>query len=391
MLNFDFYSPTYFAFGRGTEARTGELALRFGGKRGLVHYGSGSVIRSGLLDRVRRSLTEAGVYFTELGGVVPNPRASLVYEGIEICRREKLDFVLGVGGGSSVDSAKAIALGVPYEGDFWDFYCGLAVPEIALPIGSIVTLAATGTEGSNSSVISNDLRGNLKCGVNSDLVRPLFSILNPELTFTVPKYHTACGATDILSHIIERYFTNTTGVELTDRLAEAVFPRVMEAARVALQNPEDYEARADLLWCGTLAHNNILGTGRQQDWSSHRIEHALSAEFDVAHGAGLAVVIPNFLTYTLEHDPARFARFATRMFGLEPEGKTELELGRSGIEAFRAFLDEIGMPKTLGDLGIGREHIPQLLRAVVPNNGDLVGYFQPLTEQDVTKIFELCL
>ncbi|HHV42395.1 MAG TPA: iron-containing alcohol dehydrogenase [Clostridiaceae bacterium] len=391
MLNFDFYSPTYFAFGRDTESRVGELTKRFGGTKALVHYGQGSVIRSGLLDKVRNSLTEAGIEFVELGGVVPNPRATLVYEGIELCRREKVDFVLGIGGGSSVDSAKAIAIGVPYEGDFWKFYCGQDQPKTALPIGSIVTLAATGTEGSNSSVISNDLMGNLKCGVNSDLIRPTFSILNPELTYTVPDYHTSCGATDILSHIIERYFTNTEEVELTDLMSEAVFTRVMSAAKEALRNPEDYEARADLLWGGTLAHNNILGVGREQDWSSHRLEHALSSEFDVAHGAGLAVIVPNFMLYTINQCPARFARFAVKMFGLSATGKSDLELGKEGIKAFRAFLDEIKMPKTLADLGISREHIPRLQKAVVPNNGDLVGYFQPLDKDDVIKIFELSL
>lgn len=391
MIDFDFFSPTYFAFGRGSENRIGELAARYGSRRVLIHYGKGSVVKSGLLDRVRQSLTNFDISFVELGGVVPNPRASLVYKGIELGRQADVDLVLGVGGGSAVDSAKAIALGIPYEGDFWDFYSGKTSPIRSLPVGSIVTLAATGTEGSNSSVITNDYLDNLKNGTNTDLIRPVFSVLNPELTYTVPDYHTACGATDILSHIIERYFTNTTEVELTDRMSEAVFTRVMEAAREALADPQNYEARADLLWGGTLAHNNILGAGREQDWSSHRMEHALSAEFDVAHGAGLAVIIPNYLTYTLEHDPARFCRFAVKMFGVDPKGRSELETGREGIRKFREFLDEIKMPKTFGDLGIGAGDIPQLLKSVIPNNGDLLGYFQPLTEEDVVNIFELCL
>jgi len=391
VIDFDFFSPTYFAFGRGCENRVGELAARYGSRRILIHYGQGSVVKSGLLDRVRQSLVSYEISFVELGGAVPNPRASLVYEGIKLGRQADVDLILGIGGGSAVDSAKAIALGIPYEGDFWDFYSGKAVPMRSLPVGSIVTLAATGTEGSNSSVITNDYLGNLKNGTNTDLIRPVFSILNPELTYTVPEYHTACGATDILSHIIERYFTNTPEVELTDRMSEAIFTRIMEAAKEALADPYSYEARADLLWGGTLAHNDILGAGREQDWSSHRMEHALSAEFDVAHGAGLAVIIPNYLTYTLEHDPARFARFAVKMFGVDPVGRSERETGREGIKKLREFLDEIRMPKTLADLGIRSDDIPQLLKSVVPNNGDLLGRFQPLTKEDVVKIFELSL
>lgn len=387
MLNFDFYSPTYFAFGRASENRAGELTKRFGGSKVLLHYGGGSVIRSGLLDKVRQSLDEAGLAFVELGGVVPNPRASLVYQGIELSRQEKVDFVLGIGGGSAVDSAKAIALGVPYAGDFWDFYSNQARPEKCLPLGSIVTLAATGTEGSSSSVITNDLQNNIKNGTGSNLIRPLFSILNPELTFTVPDYHTACGATDILSHIIERYFTNTKEVELTDRLSEAVFITVMAAARRALANPEDYEARADLLWGGTLAHNDLLGVGREQDWSSHRMEHALSAFCDVAHGAGLAVLIPSFLEYTIDQDPARFARFAQNIFALPREGRDDRELGLAGIKSFRSFLREIKMPQTLGELGIKKDDIACILDLVIPNNGDLLGYFRPLAREDMEKIF----
>lgn len=284
MENFNFYAPTYFAFGKDREADCGKLVTRFGGKKVLIHYGGGSVIRSGLLDRVKASLKEASIDFIELGGVKPNPRSGLVYEGIELCKKEGVDFVLAVGGGSVIDSAKAIAAGVLYEGDFWDFYCGKPVDK-ALPIGTVLTISAAGSEGSPDSVITKE-EGMLKRGASGEAYRPKFSILNPALTQTLPAYQTACGITDIIAHLYERYLTNTQNVEVTDRMIEALILAMVNEGPKAVANPDDYESRANIMWGGMMAHNNSCGVGRSQDWTSHTIEHELSALYDCAHGAG---------------------------------------------------------------------------------------------------------
>ncbi len=390
MLNFDFCSPTYFAFGKDTEARIGELTKSFGGTKVLLHYGTGSVERSGLLDRIRKALTECAVDYVELGGVLPNPRASLVYEGIKLCRKEKVDFVIGVGGGSAIDSSKAIALGVCYDGDFWDFYDQKAEPKKALPIATVLTLAATGSEGSNSSVISNEEAGT-KYGCNSELIRPVFSIMNPELTYTLPEYQTACGVVDMLSHILERYFTNTKNVELTDRLCEAVMINLIDNAPLALENPEDYEARANLMWAGTLAHNNLLGVGREQDWSSHQMEHELSALYDVAHGAGLAVVFPAFMKYTMKNHVMRYVQLAHRVWNIDIDFENPEETAKAGIRAFESFFASLGMPTTFEELGAKAEDIPYLAERVRIKSGDKLGFFQPLSREDIKNIYELCL
>ena len=289
MNNFNFYSPTYFVFGKERENETGKYVSRFGGKKVLIHYGSGSVVRSGLLDRVKKSLQESSIAFCELGGVVPNPRSGLVYKGVEICKNEKVDFILAVGGGSVIDSAKAIALGAVYDGDFWDFYNGKRV-EKALPVATILTLTAAGSEGSTGSVITHE-NGMLKRAANSDLLRPVFSILNPELTCSLPPYQTACGATDMMAHVMERYFTNTKNVEITDRLCEGILLTIINETPKVLADPNNYDARANLMWAGMVAHNDICGVGREQDWSSHNLEHELSGLYDVAHGAGLSVML----------------------------------------------------------------------------------------------------
>ena len=290
MDNFNFYSPTYFAFGKDREQDAGALVKRFGGTKVLIHYGGGSVIRSGLLERVKASLEAEGFPYVELGGVKPNPRSGLVYEGIELCKREGVDFILAVGGGSTIDSSKAIAAGVVYEGDFWDFYCGKTIDR-ALPIGTILTIAAAGSEGSPDSVITNE-NGMFKRGATGDAIRPKFSILNPALTQTLPPYQTACGITDIMAHLYERYLTNTKEVEVTDRLIEALLLTMIHEGPRVIENPDNYDARANIMWAGTVAHTNIVGVGREQDWNSHGIEHELSALYDCAHGAGLAVIMP---------------------------------------------------------------------------------------------------
>lgn len=293
MENFTFYSPTYFVFGKEEENNTGKYVKRFGGNRVLIHYGGGSVVRSGLLDRVKASLEAEGISYVELGGVKPNPRSGLVYEGIELCRKEKVDFVLAVGGGSSIDSSKAIAAGTLYDGDFWDYYQGKMV-EKALPIGTVLTIAAAGSEGSPDSVITKE-EGMLKRGGHGEALRPAFSILNPALTQTLPAYQTACGVTDIMAHLFERYFTNTQDVEVTDRVIEGLLSTMIHEAPKVIEDPDHYQARANIMWAGMMAHNDCCGVGRVQDWASHDMEHELSAIYDCAHGAGLAVVFPAWM------------------------------------------------------------------------------------------------
>ena len=305
MENFTFYSPTYFSFGKDTESGAGALVKRFGGRKVLIHYGGGSVVRSGLLDRVKKSLSDEGVPFVELGGVKPNPRSGLVYEGIDLCKKEQVDFILAVGGGSVIDSSKAIAAGVLYDGDFWDFYCGTPIKE-ALPVGTILTIAAAGSEGSPDSVITNE-NGMFKRGAGSDAIRPKFIILNPALTETLPAYQTACGITDIMAHLYERYLTNTKEVEVTDRLIEGLLLTMIHEGPRVIEDPNNYEARANIMWAGMMAHNNSCGVGRSQDWNSHNIEHELSAMYDCAHGAGLAVTMPAVFEYVMDHDVNRFA------------------------------------------------------------------------------------
>ena len=384
MENFNFYSPTYFAFGKDREADCGELVKRFGGSKVLLHFGGGSVIRSGLLDRVKKSLEKSGIEYVELGGVMPNPRSGLVYEGIDLCRKEGVDFILAVGGGSSIDSAKAIAIGVPYDGDFWDFYSGKA-PQKALPVGTILTIAAAGSEGSGDSVITKE-NGMLKRGAGGDCLRPKFSILNPQLTCTLPAYQTACGATDIMAHIFERYFTNTTEVEVTDRLCEALLMTMIKETPRVIADPNNYDARANIMWAGTVAHNDIIGRGRSEDWNSHAIEHELSGLYDCAHGAGLAVIMPAWMEYVMHHNVMRFAQMATRVFGVEMDFENPEVTAKEGICRFRKFLKSIGMPINFAELGAKEEDIPLLVDKLNPGDG---WGFVPLKRKDVTAIYEI--
>ena len=390
MLNFTFCVPTRFVFGKGVEKQTGKELKALGAKKVLIHYGGGSVIRSGLMQSVVDSLEAEGIAHVSLGGVVPNPRASLVYEGIELGRRENVDFILAVGGGSALDSAKAIALGIPYEGDFWDFYIGKAAPATRIPVGTVLTLAATGSESSNSSVITRE-DTKQKVGLNSELNRPVIAIMNPELTMTLPPYQTACGATDIMAHAMERYFTNETEVDVTDRLCEAVISSTVRAARIAMKDPCNYDARANLMWAGTIAHNDTVGVGRLGDFASHRIEHELSAMYDVAHGAGLAVVFPAWLRYNLEtgHNVMRLAQFAVRIWGCTMNFEDPAETALRGIEAYEQFLNEIGMPTTMKALGARTEDIPELTRRVRRGPDGTVGQFQKLGDAAIERIFRI--
>ncbi len=386
MNNFNFYSPTYFEFGRDTEAKAGKLVKRFGGKKVLVHFGGGSVVKSGLLERVIKSLEEEKIAHIELGGVVPNPRSGLVYEGIELCRKENVDFILAVGGGSVIDSSKAIAIGVPYEGDFWDFYQGTPIKE-ALPVATVLTLSAAGSEASLSSVITHE-DGNVKRGTGSNLIRPVFSILNPELTTTLPAYQTACGATDMFAHVLERYFTNTKNVEITDRICEGILLTIINETPKALANPNDYDARANIMWAGMVAHNDICGVGREQDWGTHQLEHELSALYDVAHGAGLAVMFPAWMKFVYKQDIPRFAQFATRVFGCQMDFQNSERTVLEGIRRFEEFLVSIGMPIRFKELGAKAEDIPTLIKMLkLEKRG--VGNFVKLSVEDIEAIYKL--
>lgn len=392
MENFSFYAPTYFAFGEGAENRAGELVRRFGGSKVLIHYGGGSVVRSGLLERVEKSLNSEGIKWITLGGVKPNPRSGLVYEGIELCRREGIDFILAVGGGSTIDSSKAIAAGTVYDGDFWDFYEGKPVTK-ALPIGTVLTIAAAGSEGSPDSVITKE-EGMIKRGASGEAYRPKFSILNPELTCTLPPFQTACGATDIIAHLYERYLTNTADVQTTDRMIEALILAMKEEAPKVIANPNDYQARANIMWAGMMAHNNSCGVGRSQDWTSHNLEHELSALYDCAHGAGLAVVMPAVFRYTLKHDPARFAQIAKRVWEVPADFGTTEEIALKGIEELQKFLVSIGMPKNFEELGAKAEDIPYLAHTCCYGDGAGSGKvygFTVLSEEDVQNIYRLML
>ena len=377
-------------FGRGAESQTGTLVRALGGTKALLHFGGGSVKRNGVYDAVVKSLEAASVEYVPLGGVQPNPRSGLVREGIALCRKEGVDFVLAVGGGSVIDSAKAIAFGTLYDGDFADFYFGKDVknqPQVpkALPVGTVLTIAAAGSEGSANSIINLE-PGNLKRGATGDALRPKFSVLNPEFTFTLPSFQTACGLTDIFAHVVERYFTPTKEVEITDALCEAVMRTVVKEGAKVMANPRDYEARANIMWAGTVAHNNVCGVGRAQDWSSHGIEHELSALYDCAHGAGLAVVMPAWMEYVMAADVARFARFAERVWDVR-EGTPE-EMAKEGIRRYRAWLKSIGMPLSFAELGAKEADIPRLA-ANLHLGGKMLGAFRPLSESDVREILKL--
>ncbi len=389
MENFTFYSPTFFAFGKETENQAGEYIKRFGGTKVLIHYGGSSAKKSGLLDRVEASLNKEGIPYVMLGGVKPNPRSGLVYEGIDLCKKEGVDFILAVGGGSVIDSSKAIAAGVVYDGDFWDFYSGKPIEE-ALPVGTILTIAAAGSEGSPDSVITKE-EGMFKRGASGNAIRPKFSILNPELTETLPPYQTAAGLTDIMAHLYERYLTNTKDVEVTDRLIEGLLLTIKHEGPRVIADPNCYEARANIMWAGMVAHNHICGVGRSQDWNSHNIEHELSALYDCAHGAGLAVTMPAVFKYVMNHDVMRFARVATRVWGCQMDFDHPEVTALEGINAFQNFVVSLGMPRNFEELGAKKEDIPKLVEMLCRGDGreGSISGFVTLDEEDCTKIYEM--
>ena len=389
MFGFNYFTPTKVVFGRDTELKVAELIREFGGTRVLIHYGGGSVIRSGLLKRVTDVLDAAGIAYVTLGGAVPNPHLSLVYEGIELCRREGVDFLLAVGGGSAIDSAKAIGYGVTNEGDVWDFYDYKRKATACLPLGVILTLAATGSEMSDSSVITKE-DGWIKRGYSSDHGRPKFAIMNPELTMTLPDYQTACGCADIMMHTMERYFTNGGNMEITDAIAEGLMRTVMVNAEILAKDPKNYDARAEVMWAGSLSHNGLTGCGNDGgDWMTHMLEHELGGMYDVAHGAGLAASWGSWARYVYRDCLPRFRRFAVNVMGVEPAG-TDEEIALKGIEAMEAFFRRIHMPTNLRELGVNptEEEYAALARKCAIGVGGAQGSARLLREEDMLAIYK---
>jgi len=387
MDNFVFQNPTKIVFGKDTDLQVGEQTALHA-KKVLLHYGGGSIKKSGLYDRVKKSLNDAGVEVVELGGAQPNPRLKLVREGILLCREKDIQFILAVGGGSVIDSAKAIAVGVPYDGDVWDFYDGKGTPQKALPVGVVLTIPAAGSESSPSSVITND-DGALKRGLTVEIIRPVFAIMNPVLTFTLPAFQTACGAADIMAHIMERYFTNTEHVEFTDRLCEAGLKTIISNVPAILRTPENYDARAEVMWVGSVAHNDLFGTGREGDWASHMIEHEISGIYDVAHGAGLAVVFPAWMKHVYAHNVQRFVQFAHRVWNVEIDFGNPEATALEGIRRIEQFFTSIGLPVTLAQLGVKDDRYAEMAKKSTQGDKFTVGGFVKLKSKDVHEILTL--
>ena len=390
MFNFKYFTPTKVVFGKGTELKTAQLIREFGGKKVLIHYGSGSVVRSGLLKKVTDNLKDAGIAFVTLGGAVPNPRLSLVYEGIELCKKEGVDFLLAVGGGSAIDSAKAIGYGVANDGDVWDFYDYKRKATGCLPLGVILTLAATGSEMSDSSVITKE-EGLVKRGYSSDFCRPKFAIMNPELTMTLPDYQTACGCTDIMMHTMERYFTNGGNMEITDALAEGLLRTVVANAKILRDDPKNYDARAEVMWAGSLSHNGLTGCGNDGgDWMTHKLEHELGGLYDVAHGAGLAAVWGSWARYVYKYCLPRFRRFAVNVMGVTETG-TDEEIALKGITALEDFFRSINMPTNLRELGVEAtdEDLVTMAHKCAVGVSGAMGSAKLLREEDMLAIYRM--
>ena len=392
MFDFRYFTPTKVIFGKNTELQTAALIREFGGKKVLIHYGGGSVIRSGLLKRVTDNLEEAGIDYVTLGGAVPNPRLGLVYEGIELCKKEGVDFLLAVGGGSAIDSAKAIGYGVANEGDVWDFYDYKRKVTGCLPLGVILTIAATGSEMSKSSVITKE-DGLIKRGCSSDFGRPRFAIMNPELTMTLPDYQTACGCTDIMLHTMERYFTNGGNMEITDAIAEGLLRTVMKNAEILVKDPKNYDARAEVMWAGSLSHNGLTGCGSDGgDWMTHKLEHELGGLYDVAHGAGLAAIWGSWARYVCDSCLPRFKRFAVQVMGVEEKG-SDKEIALKGIEALEDFFRRIKMPTNLRELGVttSEEDMKTMAHKCAVGLGGSGGSAKVLHEEDMLAIYKASL
>jgi len=390
MQDFNFYTPTQVVFGQKGEDKVGELINALNCKKVLVHFGGNSAKKSGLLDRVFDSLTQSGIDYVSLGGVVPNPRLSKVYEGIDLCKKENVDFILAIGGGSVIDSAKAIGYGMTNDCDVWDFYMKKAVPTSCLPIGTILTLSAAGSEMSNSSVITNE-EGWLKRGCNSDYCRPKFAIMNPELTYTLPPYQTASGSTDILMHTMERYFTQGGTMELTDGISEALMRTVINNSKILMKDPTNYEARAEVMWAGSLSHNGLTGCGSIGDWACHQLEHELGGMFDVAHGAGLAAVWGSWARYVYKYNVARFAQFAVNVLGVPNDFSDQEKTALAGIEAMEAYYHSINMPTSISELGVEicEDEMKELAYKCSFQNTRTVGGVKALNTEDMIEIYKM--
>ena len=391
MRDFVYHVPTEVVFGKQSEEKVASLVKKYGGHKVLVHYGGRSAKKSGLLDKICGLLRDGGVDFVCLGGVVPNPRLSLVHEGIDLCRKEGVDFILAIGGGSVIDSAKAIACGVPYDGEVWDFYLGKAEPACYLPVACVLTIPAAGSEMSEASVITNE-DGDVKLGYSNQMSRPRFAIMNPVRTFTLPPYQTAAGVTDMIMHTMERYFSHDGDMDLTDAVAEAVMRSMMDNVFKVLADPEDYRARAQIMWGGSLAHNDLTGCGLASDWATHGIEHELSGMFDVTHGAGLAAIWPSWARYVFKEDVSRFVRFAVNVMGV-PQDFTDPEgTAVKGIEAMERFYHAIGMPVNIHEL-IGREitddEIKEMVRKCTRDYQITQGSFKVLGAKDIETIYRM--
>jgi len=389
MKNFSFYSPIKIIFGKDSEDSVGKETKKYG-KKVLLHYGGGSIKKTGLYDKVIRSLHEENIEVVELGGVKPNPRLSMVREGIDLCRKEKIEFILAVGGGSAIDSAKTIAAGTLYDGDVWDFFTGKkARIKEAIPIGVVLTIPAAGSEVSPDMVITNEDGWYKKAGIGSDHLFSKFSILNPEITFTLSAKQTVIGVSDILAHIYERYFTQVKNVELTDRLAEAAMKTVINNARLILRNLQDYNARAEIMWSGSIAHNNLLATGKTADWSSHMIEHELSAIYDIPHGEGLAIIFPTWMKYVYRSNIERFAQFALRVWNVDIDLNDLERTALEGITRMEAYYREIGLPVRLKEIGIDDARFEEMASKCVEDGP--IGQFRKLKKDDIMEIYKLAL
>lgn len=388
MNNFVFISPTEFVFGKGTENKVGSLATKYGANKVLIVYGKGHAVKSGLLQRVEDSLMNEGIMCYKIGDIAPNPTDDKVYEGIEIARTYHVDFMIAVGGGSVIDTAKAIAAGVPYEGDFWDFFQGTARVKQALPIGVVLTIPAAGSEASGNSVITKR-DGLHKLSIRTDReLRPKFSIMNPELTISLSPWQTACGIADMMSHIMERYFTNTTDVELTDRLCEGTLKAIIQEAHKVMLDPSNYEVRANIMWAATIAHNGLCGVGREEDWASHFLEHEVSAVYGITHGAGLAVIQPAWLNWVSNHRPEKVAQFAERVWNVEKRKDLRM-MTVEGVFAYKKFLKSIGLPTSFRELGIENPDIDKLVYKLHEDKGEFIGNYVQLDRRATREIYEL--
>ncbi|NLC43164.1 MAG: iron-containing alcohol dehydrogenase [Clostridiales bacterium] len=390
MINFEFHTPTKIFFGKDTHKQIGEIISNYGFKKILLHYGGGSIKKTGLYDQVLESLNRNKIEFIELGGVEPNPKVGLVRKGAQICKEEKVDMVLAVGGGSVIDSSKVIAIAALSDHDPWEFSSKKETPAKALPVGAILTLSASGSEMSSSAVLTNE-DGEFKRGFNSDFNRPLFSILNPELTYSVDKFQTGCGIVDIMMHTLERYFTKTRDVDLTDQIAEGLLRSVIRAGEIAINNPEDYEARATLMWAGSLSHNDLTGAGRDYFMTCHQLEHEISGIYDsVAHGAGLSIIFPAWAKYIYKHNVEKFCQYAVRVWNIQMNFENPEETALKGIIATENYFKSIDMPVRLSELNITDEKFEEMAeKCTFFGNRTLPDYI-PLGKKEIIEIFELC-